>query len=615
MPKKVLRSLDSVIDDEVVKAANMSKPPSAGKGGGGPKGWVACQFCQQKFSATSLPIHVKKCTARPDLAEAQAAEEQLRKIEGPRPSNPNADWQPCPNCGELYGEFALPPHVRRCKRLSPYGRNGFGSGPPPEKNVFEKMGSALGLGDAEDYGSGLTPEEIARLRKIFDRFDVDKSGTLEEPELGALLKECFPSRAADAERLLHEFRVADLNGDGKCDFGEFCRYYGVLQGEYAAGLTLSDEEIARLRTLFARFDKDGDGSLQEPELATLLKQCFPSRAGSVKRLLAEFTVADLNGDGNVDFDEFLKYYMLLQEQNTPWAEAARLFHYFDADASGALDRHEMLCLLHQLFPGRCDENEQHVDRVMQEADRDHSKGIDYNEFLKYFDDLKTLYERLDAEQAAAEAQAEAAAIAQAAADAAKASAEAAAAAKRVQEAKDKAARDKAAAEAAAAKAAARAAAEEATRQAKLEAEEAAARALEEAAALAAKMVVCKCGDSFLPHLLAEHQRGCASCKPKKAPAPPSSDAPDRASIEFANNDANGFVPCEWCGRTFLPDRLAVHHRVCKVKLSKDPNGGIRPTITPNANAPLMEDVGKYRSVKTSLRQSNAVNAAKALAAK
>ena len=140
---------------------------------GGPPKWPTCEFCQKKFSPASIAIHQEQCRDRPDRAAEQAAIEELAKIEGPRPANPNADWQPCPNCGELYGEFALAPHTRRCKRLLPHGKKKdgvqYGSGPPPEKGLFEKM-----LSGPEDYGCGLSQEELARLRKIFDRFDKDK---------------------------------------------------------------------------------------------------------------------------------------------------------------------------------------------------------------------------------------------------------------------------------------------------------------------------------------------------------------------------------------------------------------------------------------------------------
>jgi len=278
-----------------------------------------------------------------------------------------------------------------------------------------------------------------------------------------------------------------------------------------------------------------------------------------------------------------------------------MFHFFDADGSGELDRDEFLCLLNQLFPENCDENETYVDREFAAADADRSRTLSFVEFERYYPQLKALYERINQEAEAAAMQAEAEAAAAAAAAAAKAAKEAADAAAAMLKAKEKEEKQKAAAEAAAAKAAARAAAEEATRAALLEAEEEAARAAEEAAAIAASLVACACGDKFLPHLLAQHQRSCEACKPQKALSPPSSDEPERASVEFADNGANGFVPCGWCQRTFLPDRLAVHHRVCKAKKEKDrEGGGIRPTMT---KAGSYVTVGEYRAVKTSIRDT------------
>ena len=38
------------------------------------------------------------------------------------------------------------------------------------------------------------------------------------------------------------------------------------------------------------------------------------------------------------------------------------------------------------------------------------------------------------------------------------------------------------------------------------------------------------------------------------------DALNQQAFDQYNNDA--LVKCEYCGRTFLPDRLAVHQRVC-----------------------------------------------------
>ena len=246
-----------------------ARPPSpkgdAPKKGakGGPNSWPTCEFCQQKFSPSSLAIHQQKCRARPENAEEAASIAELAKLEGPRPLNPNADWEPCPNCGELYGEFALGPHVARCKRLLPFGKKKdgkqYGTGRPPP-------GESKPAAEAfDDFGSGLTKAELEQLRAIFDKHDTDGNELLDETELGALLRECFPERAGDADKLLAEFKVADLDGDGTVSFPEFARYYAVLR-EMRPGAGLSPSEIEWLRLIFDRFDgdKDGEVSTQQP---------------------------------------------------------------------------------------------------------------------------------------------------------------------------------------------------------------------------------------------------------------------------------------------------------------------------------------------------------------
>ena len=52
------------------------------------------------------------------------------------------------------------------------------------------------------------------------------------------------------------------------------------------------------------------------------------------------------------------------------------------------------------------------------------------------------------------------------------------------------------------------------------------------------------------------------------------------------------VPCEGCGRTFVPDRLAVHQRSCK-KAPAGAGGGIRPTITTAEHFGSGGTVGAY----------------------
>ena len=75
----------------------------------------------------------------------------------------------------------------------------------------------------------------------------------------------------------------------------------------------------------------------------------------------------------------------------------------------------------------------------------------------------------------------------------------------------------------------------------------------------------------------ERQRAAAAAASQK-PAPSVDSAPAPSS----------FVPCQFCGRTFFPDRLAPHLRVCKKKQELRPNG-CRPTMTDGATV----TVGQY----------------------
>ena len=240
---------------------------------------------------------------------------------------------------------------------------------------------------------------------------------------------------------------------------------------------------------------------------------------------------------------------------------------------------QFLLLLNQIFPDRCEENEVHLAKEFSAADHDGSKGVSLEELKKYYATLTTLYDRLrqqrEAEEAAAEAE-KAAAAAKAAAEAAKAAKAMAEAAKKA----DEAAAAAAAEESLRRKEEARRAMEEAVAAAQAEQEEATRLRAEEEARIAASMVTCACGEKFLPHLLPQHQRSCEACKPKK----------EEGSVGNADNGANTFVPCEWCGRTFFPDRLAKHKRHCP----QMPEGeGIRPTMTTRNSAVNGATVGMY----------------------
>lgn len=175
--------------------------------------------------------------------------QELRKIEGPRPKA-IPDWPRCTNCGEQYGPLAINPHMKRCVKLLPHGANGYGPQDhhkdPRFAHIYkaaqvdlkeeaptlaESVGGALSsLGKSmasllKALGPQLDDAELSRLRKLFDRFDANTDELLDEDEFGLLLRNCFPTRVADADAVVDEFASADADGSGEVTFEEFVKHY------------------------------------------------------------------------------------------------------------------------------------------------------------------------------------------------------------------------------------------------------------------------------------------------------------------------------------------------------------------------------------------------------
>ncbi|TGZ64254.1 hypothetical protein CRM22_006467 [Opisthorchis felineus] len=95
-----------------------------------------------------------------------------------------------------------------------------------------------------------------------------------------------------------------LAGDGTLDFGEFLRamseYY--VQRPTKRGTKPEDNEF--YRRAFAEFDQDGDGYICAEELRVLMASFGePLTHDDIMEMIQE---ADTDGDGKVNFEEFLQ---------------------------------------------------------------------------------------------------------------------------------------------------------------------------------------------------------------------------------------------------------------------------------------------------------------------
>ena len=132
----------------------------------------------------------------------------------------------------------------------------------------------------------LPPMVQAELRSAFALFDLDGDGHIDADEMRHAVRSLGAS-GRDAARVLAN---ADADGDGRVSFDEFC---ALVRPVY-------DDSGAALRAAFALFDGDGSGYIDRSELSKMLR-----RLGFEWQGAHVFEAADVDGDGQVSYDEFV----------------------------------------------------------------------------------------------------------------------------------------------------------------------------------------------------------------------------------------------------------------------------------------------------------------------
>ncbi|CAN6324465.1 unnamed protein product [Urochloa humidicola] len=143
---------------------------------------------------------------------------------------------------------------------------------------------------------------------------------------------------------------------------------------------LDDEQLAELREIFRSFDRNGDGSLTQLELGSLLRSL--GLTPSSDQLDALITRADTNSNGLVEFSEFVALVAPdLLADRSPYSEdqLRRLFAIFDRDGNGFITAaelaHSMARLGHALTV-------KELTGMIKEADTDGDGRINFQEFSR-----------------------------------------------------------------------------------------------------------------------------------------------------------------------------------------------------------------------------------------
>ncbi|XP_070538757.1 calmodulin-like [Ptychodera flava] len=142
----------------------------------------------------------------------------------------------------------------------------------------------------------LSEEQIAEFKEAFSFFDMDGDGKITTKELGIVMRSLgqYPTEA----QLRDMINEADADGNGTIDFPEFLTMMARKTKD-------TDSELENeIREAFRVFDRDGNGFISASELRHVMTNLGEKLTDEeVDEMIRE---ADIDGDGQVNYEEFVK---------------------------------------------------------------------------------------------------------------------------------------------------------------------------------------------------------------------------------------------------------------------------------------------------------------------
>ncbi|XP_069485066.1 calcium-binding protein 5-like [Ambystoma mexicanum] len=144
----------------------------------------------------------------------------------------------------------------------------------------------------------LAPEEMDELLDAFKEFDTDRDGYISYKDLGECMRTMgyMPTEMELIEISQH----IKMRMGGRVDFEDFVELIGPKMLAETAHMV----GVRELKIAFKQFDINGDGEISTLELQGAT-QAFLGEQLKLKEVEEIIRDVDLNGDGHVDFDEFV----------------------------------------------------------------------------------------------------------------------------------------------------------------------------------------------------------------------------------------------------------------------------------------------------------------------
>ena len=140
---------------------------------------------------------------------------------------------------------------------------------------------------------------------------------------------------------------------------------------------LNEEKINEFKEAFSLFDKDGDGTITTKELGTVMR--LLGRTPTEAELQDIINDVDADGNGTIDFSEFVSLMARKLKDKNKEDEFAEAFKVIDRDGDGLISPDELHHVLINLGENLTAEE---VDEMIREADVDGDGHINQDEFVR-----------------------------------------------------------------------------------------------------------------------------------------------------------------------------------------------------------------------------------------
>jgi Ca2+-binding EF-hand superfamily protein len=173
---------------------------------------------------------------------------------------------------------------------------------------------------AEIEGVQLSEEQLAKIRTLFDKIDVEKTGTIKAKEFEPSLDELNVTISDSGCNRL--FTSLDLHSSSKLQFWEYLRLVKLAMKEEAeaiksepeASVELTDRQLFKLRTLFNEIDSGHSGTIDVKEFRLGMQALgLPMNNDACESLFASI---DSGGGGMLSFEEWTEFMKQAMKQES-----------------------------------------------------------------------------------------------------------------------------------------------------------------------------------------------------------------------------------------------------------------------------------------------------------